>query len=600
MSARVVLLILALVLPASVAATNAQPDAVSPPEGLTPPSGAAELDPWVDAKGDRMFGDLWFDDEHGIVFPGGRKLMILDALTFEGRTICMDGLAGCAGPIGPPGPQGEPGPIGPQGPAGPAGPQGIAGPQGLEGPPGPEGPQGLVGDTGPVGPEGPAGAPGPMGPAGPMGPEGAQGPSGVAAPIDCPAWEAVRAVLANGSALCGATREYFAGGGLALDAQTFSVAEGSIGGSHIADAAVGLADINADEVQRRISGSCSEGSMVVSVTWDGDVVCGTDDGSLVRTVVVSPVGTPAENGDALRAAIAAIPVTSERWLVKIEPGSYDLGATPLSAPVDIEGSGQRATEITGAAVGGATLNLVGSRELRSLSVRSTGGSCIALAAGGSSDVDIDTVTIDAGSGTSHCVGFSGANARGALRSSRISAAGASAIGAVAGSSSGFLIESVEIASYATVGAATGAELRETTTLRQSTIRANAGGDATGLDLRSGFNFEVRSTGISAYSESGMGVALNARQGFLQMSDSIARGSSDGTGSYGLRADAGAATLEIDRSELQGATASVHTLALTRVGGSKLRGGAAWVAAPGTLTCAANYDEGYAFYASTCP
>jgi hypothetical protein len=71
------------------------------------------------------------------------------------------------------------------------------------------------------------------------------------------------------------------------------------------------------------------------------------------TAVVSPVpGDPAASGQALRKALDTLspePSSSFRWLVKIEPGTYDLGGTPLAMRpyVDIEGAGLAATTLTG-------------------------------------------------------------------------------------------------------------------------------------------------------------------------------------------------------------------------------------------------------------
>lgn len=98
----------------------------------------------------------------------------------------------------------------------------------------------------------------------------------------------------------------------------------------------------------------------------------------VRTVVVSPVGTPAENGDALRNALAGITTAtaSNPWLVKIEPGIYDIRFQTISMVpfVDVEGSGEDVTTITGGPYyfNGATL-WTAPGELRFLTVESYGG-----------------------------------------------------------------------------------------------------------------------------------------------------------------------------------------------------------------------------------
>lgn len=106
-----------------------------------------------------------------------------------------------------------------------------------------------------------------------------------------------------------------------------------------------------------------------------------------RTVVVSPVGTAEQNGAALLGAISSITNASDanRFLVKVEPGIYDLGPLPLQMKpfVDIEGSGELATRITG--VGGvdqfegSTIHGADGAELRFLTVQNTGGPALPLA-----------------------------------------------------------------------------------------------------------------------------------------------------------------------------------------------------------------------------
>jgi hypothetical protein len=73
-------------------------------------------------------------------------------------------------------------------------------------------------------------------------------------------------------------------------------------------------------------------------------------GAQIRTVLVSPVpGDPVASGTALRNALAGIssPSATNRWLLKIEPGTYDIAGTSLAmrAYVDVEGSGIEATTI---------------------------------------------------------------------------------------------------------------------------------------------------------------------------------------------------------------------------------------------------------------
>ena len=72
----------------------------------------------------------------------------------------------------------------------------------------------------------------------------------------------------------------------------------------------------------------------------------------IRTVLVSPVpGNPVASGTDLRNALAGIssPSATNRWLLKIEPGIYDVGTVSLQMRpwIDIEGSGIGVTAIRG-------------------------------------------------------------------------------------------------------------------------------------------------------------------------------------------------------------------------------------------------------------
>lgn len=71
-----------------------------------------------------------------------------------------------------------------------------------------------------------------------------------------------------------------------------------------------------------------------------------------RTVIISPVGTPTQNGAALLSARDIIsnsnPSSSNPWLLKLEPGNYDLSNQSLTLLpyVDLEGSGENITVIS--------------------------------------------------------------------------------------------------------------------------------------------------------------------------------------------------------------------------------------------------------------
>jgi len=129
--------------------------------------------------------------------------------------------------------------------------------------------------------------------------------------------------------------------------------------------------------------NCAAGEMP---SWDGAAwICEPDAAvAFARTAVIGPVGDgsdPAANGSALLAAVAALPVPSsqaEAWKVGIEPGLYDLGASPLYVPpwVSLQGAGELFTVVTAQIcdpiqTASAAVVLNGRSELRDLKVKNT-------------------------------------------------------------------------------------------------------------------------------------------------------------------------------------------------------------------------------------
>ena len=163
-----------------------------------------------------------------------------------------------------------------------------------------------------------------------------------------------------------------------------------------------LDGLDSTALQKRVTGTCAADQKMTAIGAAGGTTCAADringgnaqtlDGldstqlaRVMRTVVVGPVGTPAQNGAALGAALATIassgsPSATNRWLLKVEPGTYDVTAlTKLTmvSHVDIEGSGA-ATVITcacSASNQGTSGTVIGAAdsELRDLKVINTGG-----------------------------------------------------------------------------------------------------------------------------------------------------------------------------------------------------------------------------------
>jgi hypothetical protein len=140
----------------------------------------------------------------------------------------------------------------------------------------------------------------------------------------------------------------------------------------------------------------------------------------VRTLLVKPLGTPAENGSALLSALAGITGASATnpWLVKLEAGRYDVGAPALLAMkpyVDLEGAGEGVTKITStgsSATNTGTLLCADASEVRFLTVENTGGGlsyATAISANGVSG-SIRHVTARVSGATSQAIALFVANA----------------------------------------------------------------------------------------------------------------------------------------------------------------------------------------------
>jgi hypothetical protein len=137
-----------------------------------------------------------------------------------------------------------------------------------------------------------------------------------------------------------------------------------------------------------------------------------------NTVVVSGGADTHQNGSNLIAALnriaALTPSASNTFLLKLEPGSFDLGTTPLQLVpfVQLEGSGEGITQITGA--GQAVINsgvilAANNTELRKLTVQSQTGNAYSTGIYADNTItttfSINHVTVQALDGTSNGTGI---------------------------------------------------------------------------------------------------------------------------------------------------------------------------------------------------
>jgi hypothetical protein len=335
----------------------------------------------------------------------------------------------------------------------------------------------------------------------------------------------------------------------------------------------------------------------------------------VRTVLVSPVGTPAQNGTALLSALAGITTNSagNPWLLKVEPGLYDLGSSPLIMKpyVDLEGSGEITTIITAASLpGSGTVSAASNSQIRFVTVRNTGGGASAIGVGaiagggnimllhatviasggtgnnigifvgGFEGVNSESVTVNvSGSGSSPATGIQGGPAV-TLAHSRVTVSGGTAnTGVFAGSSGGGSpdLSDVTIMVDGPAGSQnTGFNsFKAGAAVRNSQIAVTGGSQATGI-AQQGNNTDIRNSTVTAR------LATTASYG-MTISTAITSGIATVNNS----------TIVGDTSYIGvGATCSAF------VGASQLKGGS--VTGGGTAVCAGVFDGSYTFFASTCP
>ena len=161
------------------------------------------------------------------------------------------------------------------------------------------------------------------------------------------------------------------------------IANNAVNQLKIANAAVTGPKIAAGAVNQT---KVADNAVTTAMLLDGAVTADklASDAFYARTLIVSVVGDgsdTAANGqvllDALAEAGAASPApdASNPWLIKIEPGVYDVGTSPVvMVPyVDVEGSGQGVTSIEGA-IGDieGLVRMASNSELRQVTVRNEG------------------------------------------------------------------------------------------------------------------------------------------------------------------------------------------------------------------------------------
>ena len=156
-----------------------------------------------------------------------------------------------------------------------------------------------------------------------------------------------------------------------------SIGNAAVGAVRVALFAENAAKVNGIQASRspmpgRLLALDATGKLPSSVLPDRDAPRG-----FTHTLIVSPEPDPVQAGRVLREVVSGIadPSASNPYLVKVEPGIYDLGADSLFMRpfVDVEGSGEGITTITSAiSTGSGTVVGANNSELRFVTVKNTG------------------------------------------------------------------------------------------------------------------------------------------------------------------------------------------------------------------------------------
>lgn len=339
--------------------------------------------------------------------------------------------------------------------------------------------------------------------------------------------------------------------------------------------------------------------------------------SYLRTVVVSPVpGDPLASGQALLSAVAAIPspASTDPWVVKVEPGLYDLGEGSLLLRewVDVEGS--RNTVIRGHGrddIWGGTVVGANHSELREVTVETDGMGLMPAVVGiylPGVDTRLHRVRVVSRNGVegSDAI-FIRAGSPKLTEVEVVASGSAFASGIVIDEAGSPAIANSTIEVSGATSTNRGILVQEACAggeplLGSVRITVKGGEKAYGIVGR----YKIRPEPIvldsvivrvSGGKLENAGVVFTKGAGLMRLIGSLIEAT--GAGSHGVWTKVGGAGVTVTGSEVSGETASVTGIGgagVVSVASSVLRGGPA---GNGTV-CAGVTDEAYVFYPSTCP
>ena len=304
--------------------------------------------------------------------------------------------------------------------------------------------------------------------------------------------------------------------------------------------------------------------------------------SYERTIIVSPDPLDeTKNGLLLRNALAGITGNgpTRPYLLKIEPGIYDLGSEPLALKpyVDVEGSGELTTTISSTAAIPATLVAANNSELRFVSVRGT--NTVALYSNGVSPRFTHVTATSSGGSFNYPIEVTGgaalltdvttAGTGGVQAAGLVNFGGGSNLTAVNSSFTGSGASSVNVGLLAYGGSST---------ISGSVLTASGGAFAVALRVYNGSHslMNVTASGSGAPESYGVFSGYKFNAPTVTVNQSRVSGTTNSVYAFGGGAAGGAA--RIGASQLTGPTAALN---------------------PSVVTCAASYNGSFAQLSPTC-
>lgn len=355
-----------------------------------------------------------------------------------------------------------------------------------------------------------------------------------------------------------------------------------------------------------------------------------------RIVMVGPVGDGSDteaNGTALLNALDDITdaSASNPYLLKIEPGIYDLGADSLAmkAYVAVEGSGEGVTTITSEGSSSAIDSTIIGEEnsaLRLVTVENRGGAAYAIGIRSSADsFAMQHVSVYASGGTTSSRGISlvGGDGETSLDDVRVImdglASSSTSYGILQFASIGdrtLLLDNVTVEISGTGGllygilsyAQTGGQISTVTATNVFVTAVSSGGNVYGISSERGSQVTLSNVfvDVTATSNNTARALFTTNGGGFTATNVTASAKETTSGSaYGLYMNSSTAgTAVLDHVKISGDTYAVQNASsgahIVRIGASMVAGGVD--EGSGTITCYASYDADYVNHndVSACP